>query len=182
MAKAKRTRVSSDARLSRTEETTSERLASRAPPTDEELDAEEAILFPFREVALSSGRRALVREWDLTTGRRQVKRLLAMIEKAEASELNFAEMTTHHVVDWAWDEILAIVKDTVSLPDGDAFEEVVSFADALALAVATVDVCLVREGTGVLPQLAKLVEAGTLGFLSFAGATADPSPKPSTSS
>ncbi len=132
------------------------------------------VLFPFREVKLQSGRKVVIRQWDIQTGAILTSRVVKMMERLRDQGLS-GDVEVGDLIAVALEECVGIVAETIGWTEKELNERA-SMDDFYDLLQAVIDTSLIREGGG--GALKKIVDlAGVLGPL----AGLQPQP-PSTSS
>ena len=149
-------------------------MGTRKRAKGKAAEREWEILFPFREVKLQSGRKVVVRQWDIQTGAILTARVVKMMERLQKAGLS-GEVDIGDLMEVAIDECIGIVSETIGWTEKELNERA-SMDDFYDLLQAVIDTSLVREdGGGALKKIVGL--AGLLGPL----AGFQPQP-PSTSS
>lgn len=146
----------------------------RKPAAEREWE----VLFPFQEVALQSGRKVVVRQWDIETGSVLTARVVKMMERLREEGVSGGangEIEIGQILQVALAECVGIVAETIGWTE-EQLNERASMDDFYDLLQAVIDTSLVRpDGGGALGKIVGL--AGVLAPL----AGLQP-PPPSTSS
>lgn len=140
----------------------------------EDADREWEVLFPIREVELQSGRKVVVRQWDIETGAVLTPRVVRMMQRMQEAGLA-GTVEIAEIIGVAIHECKPIVAETIGWTE-DELDQRASMDDFFDLFQAVIDTSLMREdGGGALKKIVGLAAA----LVPLAGLQ---QPGPSTSS
>ena len=121
----------------------------------EEAEREWEILFPVREVELQSGRKVIVRQWDIETGAVLTPQVVRMMQRMQEAGLS-GEVEIAEIIAIAIRECKTIVAETIGWTEGE-LDQRASMDDFYDLLQAVFDTCLMREdGGGALKKIVAL--------------------------
>lgn len=130
--------------------------ANRKRSKREESDeAEWAVLFPFKDVELQSGKKVSVKQWNIDTGAVLTGRVVALVQKIQAHSLS-GSVELDEVLGIASDECRDIVAGTLGWSRSQ-LDTRCTWEDFLGLLQAVIDMNLVRaDGGGVIKKVVDL--------------------------
>lgn len=130
----------------------------RKPAAEREWE----VLFPFLEVELQSGRKVVVRQWDIETGTVLTARVVKMMERLRDQGLS-GDVEVGTLIGVALAECIDIVCGTIDW-SREELDQRASMDDFYDLLQAVIDTSLIRpNGGGALKKIVDL--AGVLGPL-----------------
>lgn len=136
----------------------------RTKANDAEAEqAEWEVLFPVRELELQSGRKVVVRQWNIDQGALLTPRVVRLMQKLREAGLG-GDVELEDMLELARPECKGLVYETIGWTEKE-LDQRASFDDFLVLFQAVIDTSLVREdGEGALKKIVGLAAAlGPLG-------------------
>jgi len=115
------------------------------------------ILFPVKEVRLSTGRIVAVAEWNITTGARGMGLVGSLLKKLQAEGVS-GEIEVQRLLDLAMPEMRAIVELTLGWTP-EELDSRATWDDFITLCEAVIETSLVKpDRGGAIPKVVELVQ------------------------